>query len=842
MPESQDSTPEEVIEPGLANNGQGAISSQELVDEMETSYLSYAMSVIVSRALPDVRDGMKPIHRRILYAMSMMGVRHNVKYVKSARITGDVMGKYHPHGNAAIYDAMARMAQPFSLRQVLVDGQGNFGSIDGDNPAAERYTEARMSKLGEEMLADIDKDTVDFVDNYDGSLREPSILPSRVPGLLLNGTIGIAVGMATNIPSHNLGELCDGVIAQIDNPEITVEELMQHIPGPDFPTGAELYAGGGVREMYTTGKGKFALRSITAIEERKGGFRIVVSQIPYQVNKADLVTKIADLVKEKRIEGISDIRDESNRNGIRIVVDLKGNSYPKKVLNQLYEMTPLQTMYHANMLALVDGIEPKVLGLKDILGEFIKHRQIVVRRRSEFELRKAQDRAHILEGLLIALDAIDEVVAIIRASKNREVAREALISRFKLSEAQANAILDLRLSALVGLERDRLQGEYDEKMKYIAYLMDLLAHEEKILTLIREETLEVKDSFAVPRKTTILPYDLNGFTPEDLIPNEDVIISLTRTNYIKRVARDTYKSQGRGGKGVVGMSTKDEDEVAYLVSAKTHDLIYFFTDQGKLYKTNVYEITSAARQAKGQAIVNLIQIGQDEKVTAVLTLPKTVEQGEGYFIMGTVDGTIKKTLVSAYANVRKTGIIAITLGAGNKLKWVKPSNGSDTVLMLSAKAQAILFNETDVRPTGRSAAGVRGMKLRPEDRVVAMDVLDKQAMETASVITVFENGFGKRTLLSHFEPQARGGMGIKAAAVTPKVGELVYSCVVADETGELFLISQKGTALRIPMKSVKMLGRVTQGVTLMRLTGADKVAGGALLDASEEELVIPPVV
>jgi DNA gyrase subunit A len=824
----------------LANNGQGAISSQELVDEMETSYMSYAMSVIVQRALPDVRDGMKPIHRRILYAMSMMGVRHNVKYVKSARITGEVMGKYHPHGNAAIYDAMARMAQTFSLRQILIDGQGNFGSIDGDNPAAERYTEARMSKLGEEMLQDIDKDTVTFVDNYDGSLREPSVLPSRVPGLLLNGTIGIAVGMATNIPSHNLGELCDGVVAQIDNPEITVEELMQHIPGPDFPTGAEIYAGNGIREAYTTGKGKFAIRAIAEVEERKGGFRIVISQIPYQVNKADLVSKIADLVKDKKIEGITDLRDESNRNGMRIVIELKATSYPKKVLNQLYEMTPLQTMYHANMLALVDTIEPRVLGLKEILGEFIKHRQVVVRRRSEFELRKAQERAHILEGLLIALDAIDEVVRIIRASKNRETAREALMSNFKLSELQANAILDMRLSALVGLERDRLQGEYDEKMKFITYLLDLLAHEEKILAVIREETLQVKSDFAVARKTTILPYDLDGFTPEDLIPNEEVLISLTRTNYIKRVTRDTYRSQARGGKGVIGMSTKDEDEVAYLVSAKTHDSIYFFTDQGKLYKASVHEIPASSRQAKGQAIVNLIQIGADEKVTAVLTLPKTYEQGGGYFIMGTVDGTIKKTPIAAYANVRKTGIIAITLNDDNKLRWVKPSMGSDTVLMVSAKAQAILFKEEDVRPTGRSAAGVRGMKLRPEDRVVAMDVLDKEALEKASVITVFENGFGKRTLLTHFDPQARGGMGIKAAAVTPKVGEVVYAVVVLDDSGELFMISSKGTALRIPMKDVKMLGRVTQGVTLMRLSAGDKVANAAVLDASEDDGDVAP--
>ncbi|HSI20200.1 MAG TPA: DNA topoisomerase (ATP-hydrolyzing), partial [Verrucomicrobiae bacterium] len=550
-----------VVEEAVHVEGVGMVQPRNIVTEMQQAYLDYAMSVIVGRALPDVRDGLKPVARRILFGMREMGVRANSRYMKSARITGEVMGKFHPHGNAAIYDAMARLAQWFSLAMPLVDGQGNFGSIDGDNPAAERYTEARMTKLAEEMLVDIEKNTVPFVANYDGTLQEPTVLPTKVPNMLLNGVVGIAVGMATNIPTHNLGELCDGVVALIDNPETTVDELMQFIQGPDFPTSAEVYAGAGLREAYTTGRGKFTIRSVAEIQERKGGFRIVVTEIPYQVNKSDLVAKIADLVKEKKIDGITDIRDESSREGIRIVIELRANSYPKKVLNRLYELTSLQTAYHVNMIALVNEVEPRILTLKEVLQEFIKHRQVVVRRRAEFDLAKAKERAHILEGLLIALDNIDEVVRIIRASKNRPAAAEALMKKFKLSEPQTNAILDMRLSSLVGLERQRLQDEYDEKMKFIAFLEDLLAHEEKILAVIREETIGIKDQYAKPRRTKIIQADIHGFSAEDLIPNEEVLITLTKTNYIKRVQRDTYRAQGRGGKGVTGMGTKEEDEV-----------------------------------------------------------------------------------------------------------------------------------------------------------------------------------------------------------------------------------------------------------------------------------------
>jgi DNA gyrase subunit A len=842
--EAPEEMPDELISTAVSEpthvEGVGLVEPRDIVKEMQTSYLDYAMSVIVARALPDARDGLKPIHRRILYGMREMGIRSNTRYVKSARITGEVMGKYHPHGNAAIYDAMARLAQPFSMSHMLVDGQGNFGSIDGDNPAAERYTEARMAKISEEILADLDKETVPFVETYDGTLKEPTVLPTKIPTLLLNGTIGIAVGMATNIPPHNLGELCDATMMLIENPEATVDELMQHVTGPDFPTAAEVYGGTGLREAYTTGRGKFTIRAVATIEEKKGGFRIIVTEIPYQVNKADMVARIADLVKEKKIDGITDIRDESNREGIRVVIELRANSYPKKVLNRLYELTPLQTAYHINLLALVNEIEPRVLNLREALQEFVAHRQIVVRKRAEYELARAKERAHILEGLLIALDNIDEVVRIIRAAKNRDEARTKLMSTFKLSELQSNAILDMRLSSLVGLERARLKDEFDEKMKFIAYLEDLLAHEEKILAVIREETQAIRDQYAIPRRTKIIASDIKGFSVEDLIPNEEVIISITKTNYIKRVQRDTYRSQGRGGKGVTGMTTKDEDEVAYFLSAYTHDVLYFFTDQGKLYRTYVYEIPQAARQAKGQAIVNIIQIGQNEKVTAILTMPKAQEEAGGYFIMGTEDGTIKKTEIKAYANVRKNGIIAINLAKDNKLLWVKPSTGKDAVLMVTAKAQAILFNEEEIRPTGRSAAGVRGVKLRPDDHVVSMDVLTEEQRLQGHMVVVFENGFGKRSPLTHFDIQHRAGMGIKAAAVTAKVGSVVFAVVVLTDEGELVMISKNGVVLKTALKSVKILGRVTQGVTLMRLDGNDKVASATMLSADKvEELEAP---
>jgi DNA gyrase subunit A len=817
----------------------GRVHSRDLVTEMQQSYMDYAMSVIVSRALPDVRDGLKPIHRRILYAMNEMGIRYTAKHRKSAQTVGEVMAYYHPHGDASIYDSMVRMAQPFSMGQILIDGQGNFGSMDGDSAAAMRYTESKMTKLASELLADIEKDTVPFIDTYDGTRQEPSVLPTRIPNLLLNGTLGIAVGMATNVPPHNLGELCDATVALIDEPEITIDGLMKYVLGPDFPTAAEIHGIGGIQDAFTTGRGKIVIRSVATIEERKNGFRIIVSQIPYQVNKAELVAKIADLVKEKKVEGISDIRDESNREGVRVVIELKASSYPKKVLNKLYEMTPLQTAYHVNMLALVDEIEPRVLNLKEVLQEFIKHRQVVVRKRSEYDLARARERAHILEGLLKALDAIDEVVRIIRAAKNRDQARGDLIARFEFSDLQANAILDMRLSALVGLERQRLQDEYNEKMKLIAYLEDLLAHEEKILAVIRDETLAIKEQYAIPRRTVIINDDPGRFSIEDLVPDEDVVISLTKTNYIKRLARDTYRSQGRGGKGVVGMGTKDEDEVAFLFSARTHDSVYFFTDKGKLYRTSVYEIPVGSRQAKGSSIVNVIQISSDEKVTAVLTMNKKEEAQGGFFIMGTTDGTIKKTEVLAYANVRKNGIIAISLNGDNRLGWVCLAAGHHNVLLVTKKAQAIIFKESDVRSTGRSAAGVRGIKLRPDDSVVAMDVLSDEQLKKDQMLVVFETGLGKRTPLANYDVQGRGGMGIKAGAITVRTGTIVFAAVVDDTHAELLLISQRGTVLKLAMDTVKSVGRVTQGVTLMRMPTGDKVASAALLlKASDGEEMI----
>jgi DNA gyrase subunit A len=809
--------------------GVGMVQSRDLIKEMQTSYLDYAMSVIVARALPDARDGLKPVARRIFHVMNEMGLRHNVKHTKSAQIVGRTMGEYHPHGDQAIYDTMVRMAQPFTMSGLLVDGQGNFGSMDGDSAAAYRYTEARLTKLASELLADIDKDTVDFVPTYDGKFHEPTVLPTRFPNLLLNGSVGIAVGMATNIPPHNLGELCDATVAIIDNPAITIDELISIVPGPDFPTGAQMFAGQGLRDAYATGKGKIVIRAVAEVEERKGGFRIVVTEVPYQTNKADLVARIADLVKEKRIDGISDIRDESNREGVRVVIELRANSYPKKVLNKLYELTSLQTAFHFNMLALVNEVEPQLLSLRDALDQFIWHRQKVVRRRAEYELKKARERAHVLEGLITALDNIDEVVSIIRKSKDRQTAHAALMVRFALSEIQATAILDMRLSTLVGLERQRLADELKALQDRIAYLLELLGDEAKILAVIREETLAVKAAFPQPRRTAIIKGDVDNFSVEDLIPNEDVVIALTRTGYVKRMSKDSYRTQTRGGKGVSGITTKDEDEVAFFMAAKTHDVVYFFTDKGKLYRTFVYELPQGSRQSKGQAIVNVIQVTSDEKVTALLCLTKEEEQKAGYFIMGTTDGTVKKTEISAYANVRKNGIIAINLAPGNTLRWAKASSGKDKVFMATEKAQAILFPEEEIRATGRSAAGVRGMKLRPEDRIVGMSVLTDEAITRDDVLVVLENGYGKRTPMKEFDVQHRGGMGIKLAAVTAKVGRVVEVVVTEGDDGALMIISTKGTVIKSKLSTVKRLGRVTQGVTLMRLSGEERVASATVV-------------
>lgn len=811
----------------------GHIEDRSIVEEMSTSYLDYAMSVIVARALPDVRDGLKPVHRRVLYAMWVTGLRARAKHRKSAAVVGEVLKSYHPHGDQAVYDTLARMAQDFAMRYVMVDGQGNFGSMDGDRPAAMRYTEARMTSLAEELLLDIDKETVDFTPNYDNTTLEPQYLPAKYPQLLLNGALGIAVGMATNIPPHNLGEIIAATKLVLKNPEASIEEIMEVLPGPDFPTGGLIYSHEDIKLAYSTGKGKIVMRAVANIEERKGGHQIIVSAIPYQVNKADLVTKIADLVKSKRIDGITDLRDESDRNDkVRIVIELRGNAYPKKILNQLFELTPMQTAFHVNMIALVDGIQPKLLSLKDVLDQFIAHRIVVIRRRTEYDLAKAEARLHILEGLRTALDHIDEMITLIRESATKEVAHAALVKRFKLSDLQASAILEMRLSALAGLERQKVLDEIIEKQALIAELRAILSSEERIRGIIQTELDEVAEKHGDARRTTIIPTGLGEFSAKDLIPNEQVVITLTSENYIKRVPMDAYRTQARGGKGVVGLTTKEEDQVSQLRVAQTHDDILFFTSKGRLFKSKVYELPAAGRQAKGTPIVNIAQLGPDELVTAMITLAETGKGDGKYFFMGTKLGNVKKTEIEKYKNVRLTGIIAIGLNADDELKWVQTTTGKNSVMMVTEQGQAIHFNETDVRPMGRSAAGVRGIRLRAGDHVMAMDSVTSEDDE---LLVVLANGFGKRTQAKMFGVQKRGGSGLRAAKVTPRTGNVIGAHLVRDLTNDIVMISVAGQTIRLPLKSVKRLGRDTQGVTLMRFRQPkDSVASIALLKKEED--------
>lgn len=817
----------------------GTLKPHDLNFEMEKSYLEYAMSVIVSRALPDVRDGLKPVHRRVLYAMHSTGLKHSSKYRKSAKVVGEVIGNYHPHGDVAVYDTLVRLAQDFSMRYQLVDGQGNFGSMDGDSAAAMRYTECRMSAIAEEMLLDIDKDTVDWQDNYDGSTQEPTVLPARIPQLLLNGTMGIAVGMATNIPPHNLRELCDGIGLLIDNPEATVEDLMEHVKGPDFPTGGIIYNVDDIKMAYATGKGKIVMRAKADIEEYKKGFRIIITEIPYQVNKASLIEKIANLVKEKKIDGISDLRDESDRRGVRVVIELKSNSYPKKVLNRLFELTQMQTAFHVNMLALTPELEPQVMTLKDVLSHYIDHRKIVITRRTKYELKKAEDRAHILEGLKIALDHIDEVITTIRSSANRDDAKKNLMAKFKFSDRQADAILEMKLSALAALERKRIEDEYDEIIKKIAFLKDLLEHPEKILGLIKNDLNEVSNRYGDDRRTKIIKHALGSFSAEDLIPNEQVIVAFTRGNYIKRQEVDTYRRQVRGGVGIIGMTTKEEDVVDFLSCAKTHDDIYFFTNLGRVFVNKIYELPSTSRQSKGTPIVNIIQISPEEKVTAILTVPSDQNQNLKYFVMATKDGFVKKTEIDKYSNIRKTGIIAMGLKGKDELRWVKTSTGDDVIVEVSQKGQAICYLETDIRPTGRSASGVCGIKLRSNDKVMSMDVVPKdfwpedkvkKNLIEADMLIVLENGFGKRTMLKHFHIQKRAGIGIRAANCTNKTGNIVGMHIIYEDLGDVVLASQKGHFIRMAIKNIKRLGRDTQGVIVMKLKENDKISSVALID------------
>lgn len=801
------------------------VLDRSVEDEMETSYLQYSMSVIVARALPDVRDGLKPVHRRILFVMDKNGLRAGSKHTKSAQIVGDVMGKYHPHGDTAIYDAMVRLAQPFSTRYMLVDGQGNFGSMDGDPPAAYRYTEARMTRAAEALLEDIDKETVPFRDNFDGTHREPEVLPAKMPNLLLNGQLGIAVGMATNTPPHNLSEIVDATVEQIDNPEATLDDLMKHIKGPDFPTGGVVYGKESIRTAFATGRGGVVMRGVADVEEVKGGrYRIIVTEIPYAVNKAGLVEKIADLVREKRLSGISDIRDESSRGGVRIVIDLKKDAYPKKMLNQLYKLTPLQTTFHYNMLALVDGIQPRVLGLQDILNEHIRHRQLVVRRRTEFELRKAQERAHILEGYKIALDHIDEVIKTIRASQTHEEAQANLVKKFKLTDIQAVAILAMQLRRLTGLERKEIENELAELVKLIAQLQSVLADEKKILKIIKDELLELKKLFGDSRRSKIVAQELGKLSDEDLVPDEQVVVTLTSANYIKRTSIADYKRQGRGGKGRRGMMTREEDVIEHVVNASTHDYLLFFTNRGRVFRIRTYEVPAVGLNAKGVALVNLLQLQPEEYVSSVINVSK--QSNGGHLLMCTVSGVVKKTPFEQYQNVRSTGLIAIRLDEGDELKWIRMTTGKDEVIISTSQGQAIRFNETDARPMGRASRGVRGIRLRSGDKVIGMDIVNNDSY----MFVISEFGYGKRTKVSQFTPHKRGGVGIRSAVVNKKTGPLVSVKALIGSDQEVIIISTQGQTIRLGLKDIPTLGRATQGVRIMRLNDNDKVVSLALVD------------
>jgi len=808
----------------------GLIQDQPLVEEMSRSYLEYAMSVIVSRALPDVRDGLKPVHRRILYAMWNIGLRANGKFRKSATVVGEVLGKYHPHGDSAVYESMVRLAQDFAMRYPLVRGQGNFGSMDGDSAAAMRYTEAKLAGIAEEMLFDIDKDTVDFIPNYDGSQKEPRVLPAKLPALLLNGTMGIAVGMSTNIPPHNLGELTQAICHLLDNPEASIEDLMQFIKGPDFPTGGIIYNQKDILAAYATGKGSIVIRGKAEIEEQKGGsFQIVISEIPYQVNKADLVEKIADLVKEKKLDGIKALRDESDKDGVRIVAELKKDAYPKKILNALYKHTALQTSFHVNMLALVDGIQPKVLTLKMILEEYIKHREEVVRRRTQFELNKAKDRSHILEGLLIALKNIDEVIKTIKASKDKEVAKANLIKKFKLSERQTIAILEMKLQSLANLERLKIEQEGKEKQKLIKELESILKSVAKIRGIIKEEITAVADKFDNPRRTAVVVHGVKEFSLEDLVPNEETMVMMTRDGYIKRLEPDTFKVQARGGKGVMGLTTKEEDTVEFMFTTFTHSDILFFTTRGRAFQLKAYEIPQASRVAKGNSIVNFLQLTSGEQVTSVLPLDKIF--GSKYLFFATEKGLVKKVELSAFNNVRRSGLIAIKIKEDDRLIWAKPTSGSDHIQLITAKGQAIRFKETDVRDMGRNATGVYGIRLHKDDAVVGMGVAktDKDKKRHYQILIIMAKGYGKRTDLSLYKVQRRGGSGIKTAKVTDKTGDITNAFLVnADvmENRDLIIISNNGQVIRTPFKTVSTLGRDTQGVRIMRFKDdEDRVSG-----------------
>ena len=806
-------------------NNAGRLKPRDIEEELKTSFISYAMSVITSRALPDVRDGLKPVHRRILYSMVELGVTPDKPYRKSARIVGDVLGKYHPHGDSAVYDAMVRLAQPFNTRYMLVEGQGNFGSVDGDGAAAMRYTEARLSKLSMEMVRDLDKETVDFYPNFDETLMQPDVLPSRFPNLLVNGSAGIAVGMATNIPPHNLGEVVDAVVCMLDNPECTVDDLMQYIKGPDFPTGGVILGKRGIYDAYHEGRGKIITRAKSEIEEMHNGRqRIVVTEIPYQVNKARLIEKIAELVHDKRLEGISDIRDESDRSGMRIVIELKRDVNANVVLNYLYRHTQMQETFGAIMIALVDGT-PKVLSLRQIIHHYIEHQESVITRRTQYDLDKALARSHILEGLLIALDNIDEVIALIRASADGNAARNGLMERFGLTEKQAQAILDMRLQRLTGLERERLEAEYAELEKQIAYYQAVLADEQLVRGIVKDEILEIKRKYADERRTEISALE-GEIDMLDLVQEEDMVITMTHFGYVKRVSMSAYRAQKRGGKGVSAATTREEDYVEQMFVTSTHDQIMFFTNRGRVYQMWCYEIPEAGRAAKGTAIVNLLQLDGGEKVTAMVDVPEEKLQGS-YLMMATRQGTIKRTELSEFVNLRKSGLIAIVLREDDDLIGVALTDGRREVLLGTRDGMSIRFAETDLRPIGRNAVGVRGIELAEGDQVVAMSIVE----EDTDVLAITENGYGKRTAIEEYRLQSRAGKGIKAMNLTDKTGGLAGQLLVRSDE-DILIITDDGTIIRTPVDSIPLHGRATQGVRLMRVADGSRIMS---IERAEQE-------
>jgi DNA gyrase subunit A len=811
----------------------GIVQQVDIDNEMREAYLDYAMSVIVARAIPDVRDGLKPVHRRILYAMRDMSIRANSPHRKSARIVGEVLGKYHPHGDMAVYDAMARMAQDFSMRYPMVDGQGNFGSIDGDSPAAMRYTEARLAQIAEEMLVDLNKETVDFIDNFDGSLQEPVVLPSRLPNLLLNGSSGIAVGMATNVPPHNLVELVNALNHLIDRydemDDVSVETLMEYLPGPDFPTGGMIIGDEGIRQAYSTGRGRIIMRGTATIEEKSGDkFVITITEIPYQLNKTTLIERIAELVREGRLDSISDMRDESDRNGMRIVIELKRGAQPKRVLNQLYKYTPLQSTFGAQILALVHE-EPRLLPLKRALQFYLEHRQDVITRRTQYDLDKAKSRAHILEGLLIALANLDDVIQTIRESDDADIAKTQLMTRFNLSEAQAQAILDMQLRRLAALERQKIMDEHKEVMDEIEYLEDLLAHPKKILEIIRTDLNEIAEKYGDKRRTVIAPDASSDLSEEALVKKEDVLVSLTRKGYVKRVSETTYRSQGRGGRGVIGQSMRDEDEVQFFLRCHTLSILLFFTDKGKVYSEKVWQLPEESRTGRGISIVNVINIDPNEKVTAVVPVADFEEAD--YCTMATLSGRVKRVELSEFESVRPSGLIAITLDEDDQLGWVCLTSGNDEIMLITRNGQALRFGEENIRAMGRQAMGVIGIRTRPGDQLAAMEVVEPNG----DLLVVTEKGFGKRTKLAEYSPKGRATMGIATIdkRALKAIGRIAEARVV-QEGDEISLISSNGIVIRMAVRDISIQGRATRGVTIMNLEKGDSVAALARIPAEKE--------